>query len=409
MDKNSKLYCRWADRGLALHNSGGALLCCHSRTFLQDQNQQQIFWHSHSLDDALASETRKEIRSALDQGIQHPNCNACWEVENAGGLSRRLATNLVELDMLSGDSEQPLLLDLKLGNICNLKCRTCNPMVSSRWYSDWWHIYEKQRSRYTDYTSYLDGMYLDGKKSYDQSNEIFWQDLAQKFPHARYIDIYGAEPMMIDKLFDILQASIDAGHSQHQTLHFNTNGSIWNQHYVDILTQFKKVYVDVSIDGLYRHYDYLRHGSTWDNTRSNLDLWNSMAKKHSNIILGVVVTISTFNIYYLDEIYDYFDKAGFVIGLNEAHKPDNICAKFLPDSAKQQVIAKLRRSPNPRFLNRVEPVIGYMMGDRNDWSTGIDHWSEFVRATLQLDQRRKESFSETFPELYDLVAADFES
>ena len=117
MDKQAKLYCNWADRGMALHNSGGALVCCHSRTFLKDDNDQQIYWHTHTLEDAWNSSTRREIQTALDQGIQHPNCNACWDEENTGGKSRRQWH--IELDIdYQGPENVPLLLDLKLGNIC---------------------------------------------------------------------------------------------------------------------------------------------------------------------------------------------------------------------------------------------------------------------------------------------------
>ena len=46
MNRESKYYCKWADTGLALHNRGGALLCCQSRTYLQDENQQPHTSHT---------------------------------------------------------------------------------------------------------------------------------------------------------------------------------------------------------------------------------------------------------------------------------------------------------------------------------------------------------------------------
>ncbi len=58
MNRESKYYCKWADAGLALHNRGGALLCCQSRTYLQDKNQQPIYWHTHTLKDAWESPTQ---------------------------------------------------------------------------------------------------------------------------------------------------------------------------------------------------------------------------------------------------------------------------------------------------------------------------------------------------------------
>lgn len=413
MNKDAKLYCNWAARGLALHNSGGALVCCHSRTFLRDNNNQQIFWHTHTLDDAWASPTRQEIHRALEQGIQHPNCNACWDEENVGGKSRRQWHNSLDIDY-SGPYNVPLLLDLKLGNICNLSCRTCNPYVSSRWMKDWWEVFDKnnQASQFKDYDDYIGRTFGTGRASYDDDNEQFWKSLNDWLPHAQYIDIYGAEPTLIHKLFDILQHSIDSGYNKNQTLHFNTNCTIWNQQYIDILSQFKQVYFDLSIDGLYGHYDYIRNGETWNVVLANFEQYKEFSKQYTQHPVSVCITVSIFNIYYLDEIYAYFENQ-LNTHFNMAHMPLHVSIKALPRPVKEIIKEKITRRGSEQYLRDLAPILSYMDEELTVEQTGYHYpqgvWSEVVRSTNELDMLRKQSFKDTFPEFYTILEPYFKA
>lgn len=411
MNKDKGFYCPWADRGLALHNSGGALLCCHSRTFLQDNNGQQIFWHTHSLEDAWNSPTRKEIQNALESGVQHPSCNACWDEENTGGKSRRQHHNNLDIDY-SNPVDAPLLLDLKLGNICNLSCRTCNPWVSSQWVKDWWLTIDsqKQDNPYSTFEQYSKEKFRSWRLSYNDDNTTFWDKLHDWLPYAQYIDIYGAEPMLIHKLFDILEYSIEQGHNENQILHFNTNCTIWNQRYIDILSKFKQVYFDLSIDGLYEHYDYIRNGETWDVVVENIDRYNQFKKQFQQHNVSICITVSFFNIYYIDEIYEYFEQRGWHMHFNMAHLPQHINLKIIPLEVKQAIKEKLLQSKSQRFLQEVAPVLTYMDEtlEANPWDYNKPLWSELVRITNELDVSRKQNFQETFPEFYNLVSPFWE-
>ena len=405
MNKDSKLYCNWANRGLALHNNGGALLCCQSREFLKDNNGGKIAWHTHTLDDAWASPTRKEIQLALDQGIQHPNCNACWDEENAGGTSRRQWQN--DMDITYDDiPDVPVLLDLKLGNICNLSCRTCNPYVSSHWYRDWWEVIEKDQNNFKTFDQYVGHINLPSKLSYSPDNDQFWNRFLEWLPHAQYIDIYGGEPMLVHRLFDVLQHSIDLGYNKHQTLHFNTNCTIWNQAYIDILSQFKEVYIDLSIDGLYQQYDYMRHGETWDVVVANMDRYYEYLLQYPLHAVCICITVSNLNVYYIDEIWEYFKSKNVNIHYNIAPRPFHINLKTIPATVRQQVTEKLLNNKDSkkdeRYLQAVQPVIDFMntVADSQEEKTG---WKDFIRITRELDIRRKQSFATTFPEYYQLL------
>lgn len=407
MDKNKGFYCPWADRGLALHNSGAALVCCHSRTFLKDSDGNQIFMHTHSLENAWNSPTRKEIQSALESGKQHPNCNACWDDENTGGMSRRIAHNNLDMDY-SDTVDAPLLLDLKLGNVCNLSCRTCNPWVSSQWVKDWWLTFDRyhQNNTYSNFEDYSREKFRSWRLSYNDDNVQFWDKLHDWLPHAKYIDIYGAEPMLIHKLFDILSYSIEQNHHKHQTLHFNTNCTIWNQKYIDILTQFKQVFFDLSIDGIYGHYDYIRNGETWDVVSDNIQRYENLNRSFPQHSVSICITVSIFNIYYLDEIYQYFESRGWHMHFNMAHLPQHVNIKIIPEPVKQKIKEKLLSSPSENFKREFNQILGYLnetlVPNEVDYKKPL--WEEFETITNELDSIRKQKFSTTFPEFYNLLS-----
>jgi len=408
MNKDKGFYCVWADKGLALHNVGAALLCCHSRTFLKDNNNQQIFWHTHSLQDAWNSQTRLEIQTALESGVQHPNCQACWDDENTGTKSRR--QHYLELNIdYSNTVDAPLLVDLKLGNLCNLSCRTCNPWVSSKWAKDWWLAIDskKENNPYPTFELYLKENFKTGRLSYNDDNTGFWDQLNDWLPYAQYIDIYGAEPMLLHKLFNILKYCIAQGYNTKQILHFNTNCTIWNQQYIDILCKFKQVYFDLSIDGLYDHFDYIRNGESWDVVSANIDRYDKLkSQNEARHNVSICITISFFNIYYLDEIFEYFEQRDWHIHFNMAHLPQHVNIKIIPQEVKQAIKEKLLRSTSQQFLHEIAPILTYMDEtlEPNIMAYKKSLWSELVRIADELDVIRKQNFKETFPEFYNLVS-----
>ena len=84
----------------------------------------------------------------MSAGEQLPHCDACFNVEKFGRRSYRMISNesagssntlvLVRFRRRIHESSEgatnhtPLTFDLKLGNVCNLKCTVCKPLYSSQ-------------------------------------------------------------------------------------------------------------------------------------------------------------------------------------------------------------------------------------------------------------------------------------
>jgi len=393
MEKGKNLYCAWADTGLALHNSGRCLLCCHSQTYLQDESGQEIYLDTGTIEQAWNSPTRKQIQADLEAGVQHPNCSACWNEESAGRASRRTINNELFADM-TVNPDRPQLVDLKPGNTCNLACRTCWPEVSSKWYRDYWEVEARQWE--PDYRKYLAG-WQRIRTSYDRDNAQLWADLETWFADVEYYDIYGAEPMLLDNVFVILQKSVASGRAAQQSIHINTNCTVWNQDYIDILAQFKNVVIDLSIDGVGAHYDYIRYGETWSTVEQNLARYQDLVRSHSNIRMHVCITVCVLNVLQVQELQEYFCARGVQVFYNMVHHPQYLNVRAMPDAVKQQVRAKLEAG-EPNW--QITSILDFM---DMPLTNQPQLWIKFQESTKKLDLLRQQDLALTFPELWQLI------
>lgn len=407
-DKN--LYCVLAHHGLGLHNSGRTYLCCHSRKYLEDKNGQQIYLDTHTLEDAWCSPTRLEIQNALDRGIEHPSCQACWDDEHAGKKSRRQYHN--DSHQAIKQDDQPQILDLKMGNVCNMRCRTCNPEVSSQWYREDWELTAgpKENISFRDYLMRWRRI----PASYNEDNKNLWETLAKWVPNTIYIDYYGAEPMLIQENFNVLKHAVDQGRAKNISLHFSTNGTVWSQEIEDLLGYFKRVDFDLSIDDIGDRCGYIRYPSTWDQVKNNIDKFLAARKKYPNFNFSICITINILNIYYLDEIFDFFAALDLPTNFNFLHLPWHLNIKVLPDEVKTQIIGKLKKyvcKPNVSnwfhsyWMNHISALENFLL---TPVGAQEKYFQEFHYYTRGLDRTRNQYFEQALPELSDLLKSWFD-
>jgi len=134
--------------GLATREDGAIKICCRSLPIGNIKNE--------SLEFAWNSEKMREVRRQVLNGERPDVCAPCFDLEDQGVQSlrqRHIADNIPEsrvnlypnaLDSLSKDMTMPFELptmEIKINNLCNLKCRMCNPLDSTQW-KDWNSIVE---------------------------------------------------------------------------------------------------------------------------------------------------------------------------------------------------------------------------------------------------------------------------
>jgi hypothetical protein len=376
--------------------SGMVSPCNLTNYWLQDKEGKNFRLIDDSIDDIWFSEHRKKLIEAHDNNIQHSACQVCWNDESAGIESTRQKFNK-QLKDIATLEEQPRIMIVKPGNLCNVACRSCNADTSSAWYKDSYNLHPQNKT-YKEWLKF----YGPHKKTYNdnqslekifdkwQKNIIFW-------------DLYGGEPLLIPLTYRILSSAIESGTAGDKSIGIHTNGTIYNSKLVDILKNFKKVNFGYSIDAIGNKNDYIRKNSRWEEIIKNLENYIADFSKHSNITITVRCSPTPWNVYYLDEIYDYFNKKNIKISFRNIvnDRPYNDIS-YLPIVVKNKIIDKLLSysTTDTNYQKSISNVI--------KWLKFSPRYHEklqnaFIVFNNKLDTIRKESFKDIFPEFDNLL------
>ena len=126
--------------------SGDIRLCCEADNILarampfnqQTGNPYKIY--KDNIADVWHSEYYRQVRGKMLNGEQPSPCSTCYLSEKNNLYSMRLVSNTQYMFDIEQSVTPPMhikYLDLRLGNLCNLKCRMCWPGASSKWAEDW--------------------------------------------------------------------------------------------------------------------------------------------------------------------------------------------------------------------------------------------------------------------------------
>ena len=162
----SKTFCSLPWNHLATHPHGVCTLCCESeqqdgisQISLNDGNPRRLLTLKNVTDfsEITNSDSFSRVRKQMLEGEKPVECRKCWDLESAGMKNKRYYENRrvpMDLDYAKSITNDDGTLkkvdyefvELRLGNHCNVQCRTCNPYSSSRWMKDWDVIYPERPS-----------------------------------------------------------------------------------------------------------------------------------------------------------------------------------------------------------------------------------------------------------------------
>ena len=154
----------------------------------------------HTLEDAFRSEYMDNMRRAFSQGTKPGQCESCWIEEDAGKKSKREYMlekfRHIEVDYNNTKGESLQFLDLKLGNICNLKCRICGTWSSSKWGQEELDYYNPELSGNSQIKDWLKA------GQWPRTSRKFWDNMDELLPQIKYFEFTGGEPFLIKQHFE---------------------------------------------------------------------------------------------------------------------------------------------------------------------------------------------------------------
>jgi MoaA/NifB/PqqE/SkfB family radical SAM enzyme len=341
----------------------------------------------------------RTLREQFIAGEQPQTCRKCWREERSGRTSKRMHT-LDRLKHMLDDTEwtvdaKPLMfLDLKLGNICNLKCRICGSWSSSTFAIEELADLGPDQDKKSNFHYQ---MLRNG--AWPRENETFWTEIDQVSDQIRYIEFTGGEPFMIQEHFDMLQGLIKKGIAHNIEIHYNTNGTQWPEEAEEIWRYFKTVEIAFSIDDVGKRFEYQRSNAVWSEVQTNIERFKDMRKRNSNIQLQVCTTVNVFNVYYLEDVADWIANQEFdFVYWNMMHEAYYFSINTLPESAKQAVTDQLTNAVVDDATHKeFNKIIDFM-----NRGASLDGFN-MRREIANLDRRRQQNLCTIQPEFAKII------
>jgi MoaA/NifB/PqqE/SkfB family radical SAM enzyme len=375
--------------------------CCLADDEITDNAGDKFDLNHASFPAIQNSQYMRDLRREFLDGKQPQTCRKCWREERAGRTSKRMHTldrlkhMLPEQDWTI-DAKPLMFLDLKLGNICNLKCRICGSWSSSTFAVE-------------ELDNLTDAQLVDRKTNHHykmlragawpKENPTFWSEMDQIVDQVRYIEFTGGEPFMIQEHFDLLQRLVDQGCAGQIEIHYNTNGTQYPEHAAEIWQHFQLVEIAFSIDDVGARFEYQRSNAVWTEVCANIERFRLLRSQYSNIQLQVCSTVNVFNVYYLEQLANWINTQGFdFIYWNMMHDAYYFSIATLPESAKQAIADRLATAQvDDRTRQEFDHVIDFM-------NRGASLDGNLLREQIAiLDGRRGESLTDIEPEFAKLI------
>ena len=388
----SKTFCVMPWNSLATNASGVYRVCCNStpgKNTIKTQNGESMKIHTHRPSEVWNSPVYTKIRQEMLDGTRPEMCERCFKEEDSGIESARVNWNRRWHDPNKEYKveETPSIqyVDLRLGNLCNLKCRMCNPYSSNQWIEEWNEVVSKAELVPNFPISQEESTRLANMSWPTKSTT--WDSLIEIADTIEEIYLTGGEPTLAIeqyKLFDIL---IEKNLAKNIKLKYNTNLTNIPKKMLEYWDHFKRIQINASIDAHGELNRYIRYPTAWSSVEKNMDKFVSM----KNVEVQLHCTVQTYNILNLNELFDWMEQYTNVkLYLNILNHPRSLNIRVLPNELKKLAVSRLQSYLN---LPKVQDVINYMMAQDDS-----QYLQEFFEYNNTLDKLRDQDFFVLVPE-----------
>jgi MoaA/NifB/PqqE/SkfB family radical SAM enzyme len=395
INPDGNVFCVAPWLSLNINQNGDIQPCCQSLTTLGNVLKEDIkdIWNNDKM---------KEVRRCMVEKIPLESCKACYEKEVVGQKSLRQVFNenlfshgskyIYETnDDYSVNEVGFIHWDVKFGNKCNFKCRTCCPGSSSS-------IEFEEYGRITGENDFSKINFHRIKPYVDVVNHLYFS---------------GGEPLIIEEHYKMIVMLMKLGKHNKKDfyLNYNTNFSTltYKKHHIfDIWDKFQNVFVSISVEGVGDRGELIRNGFKWDRFVSNVEKFNERFKdKKETHELKFDCTVQAMNVFDVVNLHQTLFNTGLMenidnFHLNYLHGPRELAVWLLDIETKEKAKHNIRNHidnfliPNNSVesIREFESLIKYI-----DLYQDQHLIPEFVQKMSSLDRKRNENTFKTFPEL----------
>jgi len=342
-----------------------------------------------SISDYLESDLIKYVQTCILQHKIPTGCRGCYEAEQKTNQSTRLIA-LADYNNEFYNKTDIDYIDLRLSNLCNLKCRTCNPTFSTRISSEVKKHINELREFHPEMSINIEDKIL----TYTVDDNIKY--IIDNVKNIKKLNFTGGEPTYIPEIRKILDQYSDLGYNGNILITSNLNFT--DNFWITLTKEWaEQIHWSISIDAIGKEAEILRHGSNWQLIDKNIHkICNTSNSVEFNI------TITNMNIKYIGELLLYInsiklkynDKSnGMNIRISPCWAPDYLSptniTKDIANKVEGELLLLLNNDLHPDINSSIIEVLDIIK--HNEISDVL--WNKYVRFNDILNDIRGENLN----------------
>tara|TARA_X000001036_G_scaffold46473_1_gene37196 strand:+ start:498 stop:1844 length:1347 start_codon:yes stop_codon:yes gene_type:complete len=401
-----------------INPNGDVWPCCHQRG---ENIRVYGNFKKDSIDTIFNSESAKELRRSMLQGVLPPDCAKCIDYEKLGiksarywasqqGWAQEVLDSIPSITRDDGSVTDYKIKywDLRWSNLCNMNCVMCDPEWSSLWTQD----VKNKLANFSDEAIEEDehlrlfkaSIENDVKKVRHLPNQNWIDDHITDVEHIYFA---GGEPLIMNEHWYILNKLIEFNRFDVR-IKYNTNMlklDFKEQNAIDLWKKwdYRKLSVEGSIDETGKRAEWIRSGTVWETVENNIkQVRDAGIQTFANTSIGCYNVVRLPEL--IDELYELYNSpinANAQVNLNPVH--NYWCSvQVLPDALKRDILEKTKRWENKTKsrTNKLETIYVELekphdplrlrqfwkrsaLIDLNKHSTLFDHIPEFAELNDQ--------------------------
>jgi sulfatase maturation enzyme AslB (radical SAM superfamily) len=381
----SNKFCIAPFKNAVIDRAGNMLPCCEymiDNTKPQPMINQFKQWWATDLN---------HMRDNMLNGVIDPGCHHCLAKENNQAmLSARIHQNKIAShaipDIVANYKNGISVLDsleIRVSNYCNLSCLMCGSYASSSIAQEYIDHSDKYQAA---------GFFMENVPTVRWWDDPANMDLLKKMlAGVEQLTFAGGEPLIVPEVVDILNF---VNVNKIKTININTNLTKLSSKFIDAFSRFKKIYIEVSLEGIAAHNDYIRYGSKWEIIDSHI----KTLKQFTNIEIRINHVLQHTSLYTLPALIEYADNQNIILKLHEiyynSYPGPGVLTINSADSGKVETF-KIWLST---YLGQHKQLL---LNWINSYQYDENLNNKFYAYVDMLDSIRKNNFNLTFKKTYD--------
>lgn len=229
----------------------------------------------------------------------------------------------------------PVDLQIDLGNTCNSGCIMCSPTYSSKLASEFKNLHKISPDIfpvYPEIKNWSDDLTL---------IEKFIDEL--KHIPTKYIHFLGGETLYLKSFYNICNELISNDSAKTISMGTTTNCTVYTPELEKIIKGFKNVHLGLSVEALNPINDYIRWPSEINDIKSNLEKFIRL-RETTGLHLSLRITPTIFSIYHIDTLFEFMLENNIIAeSCNILQDPSYLRIELLPKNLIKDVLAKIEK------------------------------------------------------------------